>query len=443
MFWNLILWLSIIWIAPLYYVILANETRFKKNIVLGVTLPYDARDNKEVQDTLKTFRFWLAVLTVLLIGSAIVLMIVYRDNWSLTAWFIWLDLCILFPFLPYVLANQKLKQMKMENGWDQMKSSEIRISSSAATAAPWISPLCFIPAFLICVILWILDPGYWPLYLIMSLTCLLSGLGYRYLYRNKSEMVDENETLTQVLSRVRKQNWGHMWLLTAYSCAGYAFTFFLKDSPVLSLVLFCAITLFLLIAAVWIEFKVRHLQETLTKESGKDWYVDDDDKWIGGLIYYNPNDSRTMINQRTGINSSFNLATPAGKFLGGLIVVLVLSLPFWGLLINGIGSGDISSTLAEDTLTIQAGYVTYEIPTEEILEARLLDELPSGLVRTFGTGLPNFLEGSFSAPDYGKLTLCLDPTAPPFLLIRTEQKTFLFGFREAGVAEALLELLPK
>ena len=53
---NLILWISVIWIIPLFYFMLRNETKFKKNIVLGVTFPYTARDDADVQELLAKFR---------------------------------------------------------------------------------------------------------------------------------------------------------------------------------------------------------------------------------------------------------------------------------------------------------------------------------------------------------------------------------------------------
>lgn len=42
---NLIMWGSIIWIIPLVYFMQKNETKFKKNIVIGVTLPFEARED--------------------------------------------------------------------------------------------------------------------------------------------------------------------------------------------------------------------------------------------------------------------------------------------------------------------------------------------------------------------------------------------------------------
>ena len=58
---RLILWLCIIWLVPLMYVMLRNETKFKKNIVLGVTLPYQGRTDPEVMTLLARFKTVAAV----------------------------------------------------------------------------------------------------------------------------------------------------------------------------------------------------------------------------------------------------------------------------------------------------------------------------------------------------------------------------------------------
>ena len=41
------------------------------------------------------------------------------------------------------------------------------------------------------------------------------------------------------------------------------------------------------------------------------------------MVYYNPNDPRAMINDRTGMRISLNLARPAGELTIGLHASLV------------------------------------------------------------------------------------------------------------------------
>ena len=46
---NLVLWGSVIWLAPLICYMLVNETKSKKNLVLAVTLPAEGRSDPEVE----------------------------------------------------------------------------------------------------------------------------------------------------------------------------------------------------------------------------------------------------------------------------------------------------------------------------------------------------------------------------------------------------------
>ena len=162
------------------------------------------------------------------------------------------------------------------------------------------------------------------MYITFAVCPLLFWLCYRYLYRNKSETVDENAELSRVLTQVRRYNWGKMWLVCAYSFSAIGIgTFFTRYYPLWTIILIIAFGFVISVAALRIEMNTRKVQEKLTVDSGKDWYVDDDDKWIGGIMYYNPNDSRLVINNRVGTNSSINVAKTSGKVIMGLLVLLI------------------------------------------------------------------------------------------------------------------------
>ena len=53
---NTILWLCIIWMPLLIYFMLRNETKFKKNIAIGVTLPFEGRTHPDVLARLEKFK---------------------------------------------------------------------------------------------------------------------------------------------------------------------------------------------------------------------------------------------------------------------------------------------------------------------------------------------------------------------------------------------------
>lgn len=304
----------------------------------------------------------------------------------------------------------------------------------------WVSPWVFVPAVLACLVPGLYDHDFWILSAIMALLCAGMAFGYRYLYRNKAEMVDSNVELTRALTQIRKYNWSKIWILMTYlmACVSLCMTVSFRY-PKVALFLVVAVTTIMVVWSLRIEMRMRTLQERLTKDSGTDWYVDDDAHWIGGFLYYNPDDSRLIINERIGMNSTINMAKPAGKIFMGLTVLLLAALPFFGFL---FGSGPIDIQVNQQAIVAKEGWTTYTIETDDIEEMTILDTLPEGMVRIMGTGMDTLLKGDFSCPAYGKMKVLLDPSQGPFVLIRTKEgKLYLLGTRDRQWTRSLSSLM--
>ncbi len=433
MMMKIVLWASIGWMPILICVMFINETKFKKNIVIGVTLPHEAREDQEVQEILKRFKKQSILAASVLMLACIPCMFISGESAVLTVWLIWLDAAIVIPVIPYIFTNMKLHEVKNKRGWKQVSQQRTAVvNMDAVQTNNWISPWVFLPSAGLCLVLILFDPSMAFMYVLFAVLCVSFWLGYRYLYRNKAEMVDENTELTVALSRIRKYNWGKMWIICSYSMTVYAACMcFFSKMPVISMILMVVVTAVLCFAAFKIEFRTRALQEKLTKDSGQEWYSDEDDHWIWGMFYYNPDDSRLIINNRIGVNSTVNIARTTGKILMIATGLLLALMPFTGVWVESIGSQPITMTETAETFTVKSGSTTYTIKNSEIKEATLLEELPSHLSRKMGTGMEHYLEGSFTADEIGNVTVLLDPTVSPYLLIQTEGgKYYLFGTRD-------------
>ena len=193
-------------------------------------------------------------------------------------------------------------------------------------------------------------------------------------------------------------------------------------------------------AAVGVEMSTRKAQERLTEESGRGTYTDDDDKWIWGLFYYNPRDSHSFVNDRIGTGMTVNLARPAGKLMGTLALLILLAIPFIMPITNAVLNKPPELILSSTELTARSGGTEYVLGTEEIEHAELMDALPDGLVRINGTGLETLYKGRFSSEATGAVTVCLDPTAGPYIFIETESgSAYIFGTRDSKVTEEIFE----
>ena len=438
---NLILWLTVFWLPPLLCWMLINETKFKKNILLGLTLPQQAHEDPEIKAICEKFKRNEWIICAVLLLMIIPCFLFIRDTGvSMTVWGIWIDLCILLPYVPYIAAYNRIKEIKYARGWFK-ESKKVYVNTSAVNYGKWLSAWLFIPAILICLIPVMFDRELTWVYIMFAAMNALFYLSYRYLYRNKAEMVDENTEVTKALSAVRKNNWGRMWLYTAYGMALYCMSMWLMAAkPVLSYILMIAVTILLCVLVIRTEMKTRHIQEKLTKDSGADWYVDEDEHWIYGIIYYNPDDSRNIINARIGTNSSVNVAHLPGKILMGFAVLVIAAMPLMGVIMGSVDKADIAIEIKDEDLTAKSGMSKYSISMDNIQSADMIETLPDHLRRRNGTATDRTLKGHFSSDEYSSITLMLDPTVSPYIVIETaDHKYYLFGTRDSEATKALYE----
>jgi uncharacterized membrane protein len=443
---KIILWLSTGWIPIITGIMLINETKFKKNITVGVTLPYEAREDADVLQILKWYRRGVEAVCAALLVLSLICYCFSTETTLNTIWMIWIDLAIILPYVPYAIANIRLKEVKEKKGWKRSEEQrKAAVNLSAMPSCSWISPWVFAPAVLICLALIFFDSSMFLMYLIFAGCGAFCWFSYRYLYRNKAELVDENTDLTIALSNIRRYNWGKTWILCSYAMSIYALIMcFFASYPIISMSMLVAVTAILCICTYRIEFKTRHLQEKLTKDSGRQWYADEDDHWIFGIFYNNPDDSRLVINQRIGINSTINLARPLGRLMYGLLALVFAALPFAGVWMDSIGTQDISMQITDQQLTVKSGFTVYRIETDEIQSIELMDVLPANLHRKMGTGMDHYLEGKFTADEIGNVTVLLDPEVSPYLLIQMENdQYYLFGTRDGEETKTAYELLRK
>lgn len=144
---GVILWGSILWLAPILYAVLRNETKFKKNLAVGVTFPYQARQDPQVTDRLRRFHRQLGWICGGLFALGIPCMFIRRFSLSFCLWGVWLILCLVLPYVAYGLCNRYLRRVKAERGWRQGEENVVAVELSAIPPAARCPPGAFCPAW--------------------------------------------------------------------------------------------------------------------------------------------------------------------------------------------------------------------------------------------------------------------------------------------------------
>lgn len=453
-----ILWLSCCWIPFLVWWPSRDDAKFKKNIVVGVTLPKEARGDGQVTTILSSYRKQQLVCAIALTALALLGALAGTVRaWAaplMVAWSLWLLAACIVPEVIFALTNRKLMALKTQRGWrptaigttapasaaDAPSSRRVTFADvkAAAQSYPRPSGTWFFLILAASLAPALLDPQEMGIYLIFSACVLMMWAIFRWCYRERSEVVDDNEVLTQTLTRIRRRAWSRLCLFTAAIMALMSWAQLLfRGSPLLYAIGMLLPSIVLCIVAIATVMHVRELQERLTQSSGDGFYVDEDDRWIFGLFYYNPDDAKLVVNERVGLNATFNLARPAGKVLAVVLAAVLLGMPVLGVYMADEFGTPVQLEVSNQVVHAHHSLTTYDIDLADVASVEVIEELPQ-MTRTFGGAADTFLEGDFTSEKYGTLKVCLNPEVGPWLFVRaTDGTAYLLGASNAAQTQAV------
>ena len=438
--WTLFLWGIALPVLPILYFAQKSACKPKKNIIVGVTLPYEAQNDPSVLVLLERYKRELGLTAWGFLAAVVPSLFIRSFGVFMTFWLIWTILLCLTFFIPYIRCNMALRRLKEERGWKRDDAPQVVTDlKAAAEEMRWISPLWFLPPFLLSLIPLCFNRDFWLLWILDAALIPVFYACYRWLYRNRAEVVDDDTDRTLALTRIRRYNWGKCWLILAWATGAFNVGLWLTlGHSWLLMSVILAYSLVVCISVVGIEFRVRRLQEKLTEGSGRGYYVDEDDRWIWGMLYYNPNDTRIMVNDRVGMNTSLNMARRPAQVIMGLCLALLLASPMFGVWMIGMERAPVELEVTETELTGSHYGSRWSVALADIQSAELLDELPQ-LRRRSGTGMESAMTGAYYSDEWGRFTCCIDPRTGPWLLVtKKDGNICLFGSSTPGETEKII-----
>lgn len=437
MWFNLFVLAASYLFLPIEYVTMRNHTVCKNNLILSVTLPPEAQGDKEVLDYCDEFRKQYRRLFWILTAVLVPLVFLPWVSVVMTLALVWLLAAIVLMCWFYGKANKGLREIKRRRGWQTPSAGQTVVELQPGKLPKAVKTGWFVPPMILSVLPVVscfVDRwnAAWKLTLAITAgSCLLvtamSLLFYGLVFRQRADALDEDRDLTAALTRVRRYNWTKFWLLASWLTALYSLAAWCcQGNWNWYMVWTVAYSVVLLAAALLTEFAARRAQQRLTRGRTVNPQVDEDDHWIWGQFYYNPNNNRNFVNERVGMGMSMNLARPAGKALMGFSAAILLLMPLLGVWLMAEELSPMRLTLTEDAVVMEQAFTDYTVPLDQVEEANLISQLPP-VYRTWGTGLDNLLKGDFSVEGYGNVKLCLNPNADQFLVLKTKDQTYIFS----------------
>jgi len=454
---NLFLAICFLPLLPVIYFVTLNERKPKNNLILSTTLPKEAWDDPRVLDIIKTFTKELTFACLILALLYVPVFFMEYLSIILTWVMLWMDAVIIVPSLVTARSVTAMRKLKKEN-WYHPELVKIQVADTSLAAVFEEKQSTYTFANFLLPLIVSLIPLLFPLVaplegnmttLLIVILCNSSTILMCYycysMLRKKEDRVNNDVTLTAVLTRIRRYYWGKCWIYVSWFNAAISFSaLLLFVSEWAFLIAMGIIITGILILVVGMDLKIRKEQQRLNAEQPSEILMDEDDYWPYGIVYYNRNDKNLLVNSRHGLGVTTNFAHPLGKALDIFAVVMLLLLPFIGIFTVKEEFTQPQVVLTDATLEAHHTGLEYTVPLEEIKEVTFLTEMPEAS-KNWGSNFPHLYKGKFtvSSPQYRvDALLCLDPYDEAFLMIQTlTGKYYLFSMEDAAALKELYEKL--
>lgn len=456
--WTVLIILLCTYPAILFmYFFVKMDATPKKGVHFGVTLTSELAKEQKVKAVTESYHKEMKrMLLGILLMSLPMLFIPWASIWAMYLC-VWIAASVVVFFIPFGVANHRLKTWKLEQGVVVSKEPVVYTELKQAGAVRRVKWFHFAPQAVLSVIAFvvaILIHKQQDNRLLLMMTGVMGSITFLYwlaavwMDRQKTMAVSTDSDVNVNYARAKKNLWKNFWVGCSWVHMLYILVqgfFFLKRNNV-SLSLWVLPVLYTVAALVL-------LAQMLHKKAGLDKKYDDkmdiglqdlDAYYIFGLLYYNPQDKHSMVENRNGIGTTPNLATPLGKGA----VVLIIALVLHALIVI---LGEVVQEFTPIHLQIEDGYVVathtkeeYRIALHSIKDARLLTERPQKMTRNHGWNTDTLVKGSFHMKEEEKdcEVICYDYNTL-FLRIDTSIGTYIFSGVDDEETKQVYEMIMK
>ncbi len=412
----------------------------KKGVYFGVTLTSELAKEQKVKEVTESYymemKRWLLGIFLMPLPT---IFIPWISVWQLY-FMLWIGMSIVAFFIPFGVANHRLKTWKLEQGfvtnvepviYTELKQAGTirRVKWFHFTPQACLSVAAVIAAFLI--------HKQQDNRLLLLMTGIFGGITFLYwlvaiwMDRQKTMAVSTDSDVNVNYARAKKNLWKNFWVGCSWVHVAYIVVqgYFLLEGSKITLSIWVLAILYTVATLIILFWMLRKKAELDKRYENKMDILrqDTDDYYLWGLIYYNPHDRHSMVESRNGIGTDTNLATPVGKG----VVILIVAIALHILIL-------CSSTVVEEftpiRLQVVDGYVVashtkeeHRIALHSIKEVQLLTERERPkMTRNYGWNTDTLVKGSFRLKeekrdcevigyDYNTLFLRIDTSAGTYI----------------------------
>lgn len=433
---------------------LSSANKPKKNMFMAVTLPYDVLESDFIKEIQKEYKSLCNKVYIIMLLTAIPCIFPFWIFKNITVYiFYMLIWCLVFSYygiIPFKLMNRKVKAEKSKNNWfvGEKKVVYCDTKTTLLKNSMPISNKYFLIPILIGIIPLIMSIKNFSSENIVFLVVAILNLGVILLMfyiakifnKNKLKTYSTDSKINFILNKTEKRMVSIYFLINAIVESLIILVFYLTlfdyiDIKFFNIIIISTVVLssIVVLGFIYIKKRINDLDEELTsKNKNSEIIVDDDDCWIDGIYYYNPNDSSKIVSSRFGYNMTYNIATKHEYFMAKKLDKIVLGATFLLMIILMIPSEFATSSISfndnSPNISISSFPYSYDLDYNDIESITITNEPISFRLRTNGIATYTKCIGNFKSDTYGKCRVYLyfdgEDNNPKYIVMKLKNNKF-------------------
>lgn len=412
---NLIMAAMMYPVLILVFALMLIQSKPRGGLLFGARLMESLAGEPAVEEIRQKFRREMVGVLVILALIPLSFFLVPYSSVQMFLWVLWVYVLLAVICLPYGRANGALRRWKAQSGL--VSEREKAIYAELCLVPRTVKWQSFLPQIVLSVLAAVLVT--WLLWtqglgeaiaatVTIALMTPLFALCAVWMDRLRMKVISADSDVNLNYNRAMRSQWkncwhGCAWINTAYTLAtalGFVLGSYAQGMMVV-IVGAAVYVVALVVLLVWLLVEQNRLNKHYGDKMDLVGYVDDDENWLWGLVYYNPGDRRLNVEKRFGMGVTINVGTTAGKVISiALAAVLAASLvlcawpialEFTPMEVKAEGEYLVASQLRED----------YVLELDELESVTLLEGHPEWS-RVNGTGMPTLLKGTFRLHETGE-----------------------------------------
>jgi len=340
---KLIMFICVVPTALLMFFIAFPANPSKRKMIFGV------RDNPKFHEgdaaaklklITSSCRKGALIITVIVCIMSIVLLFLPTNGMTMLAWIL-LVYGLFLIAVPFGKGNVELKNLKKELGITKSGVTFTDLTNTNTIHSlklPWlILPNAI--ALIAAAVSFLIDLGV----IKIDVACeqyALTMMGISFLFiavilvpiaimmdNTRNIVISKDSNINANYNRAKKKTWADLMVAMSWANAlfltGYSILLMFVNSEIVILAGVLVYTVIIMIIVAIGAVNQKAIEKRYARDTNLE-LLDDDDYWVFGMFYNNPNDTRLNVEKRFGYGGTINIAHPAGKVILAITFLLLL-----------------------------------------------------------------------------------------------------------------------